>query len=482
MKIPRFTLAALLGLALAGTASAQSTLRIIGATAYRAPVHAAIEQILEPGYAFAVASSGTSPSSIGGANAAYFEGNLVSNGDPVVIKTYFTGAVSGVADLASGRAITGFIADGYATASGTALGSSGYPQEPAHSADVAWSDEGTAQDALALQLGNSGAKTAKSTIQGTTFVEAGTQGQNSITGQGIVPFQWVLESTGAVPAPITGINQQNAATLIKDGSLPLIAITGSSANQYDYLFLVGRNEDAGVRVNVFAEAQTGFGQVAIQWMPSFTGVSGSYQDLGASSSYITSSGTNYVYDGGPAATLSGLQKWPGGWALNTNTAISWAGTGHSGFVTGSELASVLESIDPITSGGISIVNGPTSPGNVYVIGYLAPTDATTAETTGTSASNHGATPLTYNGVAYSQANVENGSYSLWGYEHSVYLTTLGGDQQVAANNIADTVYLTTASYSSALVSSTTTAAAGIIENSSVLFQRTAPGGVITQRY
>ena len=482
MKIPGFTIHALLVLALAATASAQSTLRVIGATAFRAPVHAAIEQILEPGYAFAVASSGTTQSSIGGANAAVFSGNLVSNGDPVVIKTYFTGAVSGVADVASGRAISGFIADGYATTSGAAVGSSGYPQEAAHSADVAWSDEGTAQDALMLQSGNVAAKTAKSTIQGTTFVEAGSQGQSSVTGQAILAYEWVLQSTGAVAAPITGIDQQQAATLVKQGSLPIIAITGSSANQYDYLFLVGRNEDAGVRLNVAAEAQTGFGQATTQWMPSFTGVSGSYQDLGATSSYVSSSGTNYVYDGGPGATLSGLQKWPGGWALNTNTSISWSAAGHSGFVTGSELASVLESIDPISSGSVSIVNGPTSPNKVYVIGYLAPTDAATASTTGTSASDHGATPLAYNGVAYTQANVKNGEYSLWSYEHSVYLTTLGGDQQQAANDIADTVFLTTADYNSSLVPTTNTTAAGIIENSTVLFQRGAPGGIITPNY
>jgi hypothetical protein len=262
-----------------------------------------------------------------------------------------------------------------------------------------------------------------------------------------------------------------------------MAVTGSTSSQYDYIFLVGRNEDAGVRLNVQAEAQTGLGQAAIQWMPSYIGTSGSYKDVGASSAYVSGNGgSQYVFDGGTTATLAGLQKWPAGWALNTNTTISWAATGHSGFVTGSELASALEAIDPITSGSISITGGPTTPGKVYVAGYLAPQDATTAATTGTSASDNGAIPLTYNGVAYSQANVKNGSYTLWGYEHSLYNTALGGDQQQAANDIADTVYLTTATYSASLVPTTNTTAAGILEDSSVLVQRSGPGSPITPNY
>ncbi len=99
MKIPKFALAGILALALAGTASAQSTIRIIGATTYRAPVHAAIEAILSPGYAFADSGSSNSASQLGGASAAEFSGTLISNGDPVVIKTFWTGSVAGVADV-----------------------------------------------------------------------------------------------------------------------------------------------------------------------------------------------------------------------------------------------------------------------------------------------------------------------------------------------------------------------------------------------
>jgi hypothetical protein len=286
-----------------------------------------------------------------------------------------------------------------------------------------------------------------------------------------------------VPAPISSITQENAESLIHSGYLPVMAITASTANQYDYLFLIGRNEDSGSRLNVYAEAQAGVGQAAVQWMPSYTGSPASYTDAGASAAYISTTGSNVVYDGGTTATLAGLQKWPANWALNTNTTISWTTAGHSGFVSGGEVASALEAINPITSGSISITSGPTTPSKVYVIGYVGTADANSALTTGTSATNNGATELKYNGTLYSQAAVKNGAYSLWGYEHALYNSSLeSGDKLQAIDDIADTVYQTTASYNSSLTPVTDRTAAGIIEDSTVLFSRGKEGGVITQTY
>lgn len=412
MKLSKFAISGILGLALAGTASAQSTIRIIGATTYRAPVHAAIEAILNSGYAFADSGASNSASALGGASAAEFTGTLKSNSNPVVIKTYWTGSVAGVSDLASQRAISGFMADGLAVVGGTGLGS-GYAQEPSpEPCDMAMSDAPYGDDALCLQLGNTAAKAAKSTIQSTTFHEAGSMDQSFATGEGIVPFEWVLEKTTGA-APISNITQQTAQTLIENGYTSLMTLTGNTSNQYDYLFLIGRNEDSGSRCNAYAEAQTGFGQAAIQWMPSYIGTSGSYQDIGASPSYVSSSGTNYVYDGGTTATLSGLQKWPSNWKINTNTTIAWTVSGHSGFVSGGEVASALSAVDPVTSGSISITSSPTTPNNVYVIGYVGSSDANTAI-------GNGATELTYNGVLFSQNAVRNGQYTFWGYEQALY--------------------------------------------------------------
>jgi hypothetical protein len=478
MKLSKFAIAGILGLALAASASAQNTIRIIGATTFRAPVHAAIEAILSPGYAFADSGSDNSATQLGKASAAEFVGTLLSGsgqGDTVVIKTYWTGSVAGVSDVASQRHITGFMADGLAVAGGTGLGGS-YAQEPtAEPADMSMSDAPESDDALCLQLGNAAAKSAKSTMQGTTLTEAGF-GQSS---QGIVPFEWILENIGTNPAPISNITQAAAMALIKKGNLPVMTLTGTTANQYDFLFLIGRNEDSGSRCNAFAEAQTGFGQTAIQYMPSYVGTSASYQDIGATASYISSTGTNYVYDGGTSATLSGLQEWPSGWAINTNTAIAWTNPGHSGFVSGGEVASALEAVDPVTSGSISITSGaPTTVHNVYVVGYVGTSDAQTAIT-------GGAVDLQYNGVTYSQNAVKTGQYTFWGYEHSLYNSSLeSGDSLYVINDIANEVYSTTASYASNLQPATDRTAAGIViaPGSGVLVTRTGPGQPVYNNY
>jgi hypothetical protein len=59
-------------------------------------------------------------------------------------------------------------------------------------------------------------------------------------------------------------------------------------------------------------------------------------------------------------------------------------------------------------------------GNYAFVSYLTVSDAVAAtgydELTGTSSGGEGARALTYNGVRYSEENVNNGSYTLWSYQ------------------------------------------------------------------
>jgi hypothetical protein len=50
--------------------------------------------------------------------------------------------------------------------------------------------------------------------------------------------------------------------------------------------------------------------------------------------------------------------------------------------------------------------------------------------------NGGANNINYNGVAATTPNVQNGVYSLWGYEHFNTLTTLAGVALTTANSVA----------------------------------------------
>jgi hypothetical protein len=45
--------------------------------------------------------------------------------------------------------------------------------------------------------------------------------------------------------------------------------------------------------------------------------------------------------------------------------------------------------------------------------------------------------LTYNGSSWDVAGVESGSYTFWGYEHFLYLSSLAGSQLKVANLIKD---------------------------------------------
>ena len=101
-------------------------------------------------------------------------------------------------------------------------------------------------------------------------------------------------------------------------------------------------------------------------------------------------------------------------------------------------------------------------GNSNFIGYLGVADAGGFSTV----SVNGGTVLTYNGVAPSTANINNGSYSFWSYEHMYYLSSgagsISGTTLTFVNNLANNLAATYASYSSGGVAAPTGAAAGVI--------------------
>ena len=63
------------------------------------------------------------------------------------------------------------------------------------------------------------------------------------------------------------------------------------------------------------------------------------------------------------------------------------------------------------------------------------------------------TILTDNGVAYSTAAVENGTYTQWGYEHLFYRLSFSGTAKTVVYQITANVISTTASVSGVPLSS-----------------------------
>jgi len=425
----------------AGTASATPTIiHVAGSTAFRAPATAAMLDYLGSlGGTLHAAYSGSSL--LGAGSAILANGTIAADGSgtaTVVIETYWTGSLAGVVDLVAQNNVGAFIDESNMGAgsittfnastvttisSGGAYGGGSAITPSATLAahvDVAFSDsvKSTIKSELATATltGTIGAFSTISSLAnavgGSTVVNAGTGGGAAGAGLvGVVPFQWVagnIASAGDIP---TNMSQQNARSLISSGFLAESQFTGTNtaADIANYFYLTGRNEDSGTRIGAYMEGQFGVTAAPQQFSVTITGTTVTNAFLVAANS-----------------------------ALNTEPAISWAPAGHSGYASGGNVATALDGLETVTP--YSFSDGSQALGNTgasYFIGYLGVTDAATAVAGGAHA-------LTYAGVPFTVANVQNGSYTFWTYEHVYRLSTLSGTALSAANAIADNVFLTDA--------------------------------------
>lgn len=194
---------------------------------------------------------------------------------------------------------------------------------------------------------------------------------------GVIPFQFV-KSRGAA-AGITNMTPQLAqATWIGLGNCPLALYTGNPAHQTTLVYATGRDPDSGTRISAFAESGIGV----------FTSVR--------------------QYDPG-AATEPAL------YAAQTVNGINFA-AGEGGESSGGTLAGTTKM-------------GKTGLTKSYV-SYMGVSDATALTTNGGAA-------LTYNGVPYSLAAVQQGQYTFWSYEHLMYRDSLSGTPLTFAEGLRD---------------------------------------------
>jgi len=175
---------------------------------------------------------------------------------------------------------------------------------------------------------------------------------------------FVWERNNGAPTTIANMTNQLAQAFLALGSLPQSMFTGV-ATDTTIVYAVGRDLFSGTRVITFSE--TGFGVLNTP-----------------DQNEPTINGSNQV------------------------TAIVDVGsTGYSG---GGAVATALSATGS---------NGPsntTNPG--WMVGYLAVSDATTVT---------GGGMLTYNGVPFSAVNIQQGTYTFWGYEHLSYLKTIAAN-------------------------------------------------------
>jgi hypothetical protein len=523
----------------AAGASAQTEIYICGSTAYRGGVTKAIQDLLfTSGTGFAEAESA---SPVYGASAALFKGSVVLNSSTTsyIVHTYWTGSLAGCVDVAAGNTITTFMADSDATTnvtaapttSSTTVGAytdgnnlgSGYTTTSAVP-NVAMSDSFASSVAKSItgSVSTTGPISIKTIVNDikNNLVQASGTGSESVTG--VLPFVWVSGATGGatgntqatVAAPFTNITQEAASQLIQTGYVPVESL-GVTSDTNDYAFLIGRNEDSGTRICAQAESQVGsaygaqsFGRVMNQYYVLFTtGTAAPAHDGVFTTGTIAATGDNdgtlqgqNIQDGGAGAVVSDIGAWPANAPLNTETSITWDQYGHSGQIGGGDVAKVLEAGNPLTlnitavdtddlNGTQVLANGNTvgnsAPNNwipgtskAYLIGYLGSADAGGIAATGAAC-----TYLTYNGIPYTAANIQNGLYDFWSFEHTYLNTnTVTAGVSTFAGQLVDQVYFQDCQTDSSGLTDTevspTDQKVGGIEFTNVHFTKTQEGAAI----
>ena len=256
----RLMIAGLAALAVASTASAQTVIRITGATAYRSAVHTAIGNILNTGYTY-----GYSGSSLSGAGQAEFRGTTKVGNYDVDIKTSFSGSLAGIATLTTDRTIANFLDATNLTTGGTA--SLTGPYDSPVTADVTFSDA----------------------AQATTRFKTPALVNNNV---GVIPFVWT-RNNGSTNS-IANMTSQLAQALLANGQVPLSMFSGSETDSGIPVILVGRDADSGTRLTAFAES--GYGALTMPVQYKITGsnpitlidfyptntIEGTFYDLGQS--------------------------------------------------------------------------------------------------------------------------------------------------------------------------------------------------------
>ena len=377
MKKITILVASLLALAFANTASAQTVIRIGGAQAFGDAVHRSLAHIF--------GAVGAPPYTLtGGATYAYTGTDINKAqksvwtgtvlGNPVIVETSFTGSTDGIRIVAQNVAIN-FLKT---TTTQTAAGSASAP-------DTAANWDAVAPDAAAVDSFQS------STVYKTPSLV------DKLVGAGA----YVFVASKEAPPSLNNITTQLAQALYNVGNLPLAQFTNLAADRTTLVsstfgtnffggpapvqvYATGRDYGSGARVVSFIETGIGANTSVQQFKP------------------VISSGATTNQALYPAVTINGI-FFPAGADGNTSN--------------GNLATTVLASTTLAGIGG-------------YYVSYLPSLDAANAVAAGAHA-------LAYNGVPYTPANVSEGSYSLWAYEHLLYKNGLPAVKTTTLNRIAD---------------------------------------------
>ena len=420
MKTHKLIFAAILAaLGFAHIASAQTEIYLSGAPATRAIWNQAIYNTL-------VAKSTGSPtitkywsgSSYNSANQIILTGGNI-NGSPVTIYGSWTGSTGGNQSVAINPPASNTTLEvGFLLLSAANPGGSNTNLTNVKYPQVNLSD--TLQSTLPF---NGTTSTTTPTTSYVALTEA-TTASPAITG-----FEFVANK--GAPASLSNLTTNLAQQLFTSPGIPLALFSGNSADHGTKVYPVGRDIASGARYILLAE--TGIGtansSTLIQYEPAVT----------------TGTITDIVDNPAPGGTIN---------------LISFD-VGNGGYPSFSAVETVLAASSSNASVG-------------YAVSYVTDSDAVTAVNTG------GAKALSWNGVPYSVAAIQEGQYTYWSFLH-VYYNNVAPGHYIATNFPLSKTF---ADYLSTDLSTDTnyTVGTAAILSSSLHVSRPLDGGAVTPNY
>lgn len=402
MKSKKILIAGAFALACASLASAQTTIRITGSTAFRSATISSITTLLNSGFDVAYTGSATTPAA-SGAQYATFVGTTNAagiSGQSVIIQCAWTGSVEGVRDVSQGLTQP-FIKSTVANSTGGTDVASGVS---ATTTDTAIYENAIPDVSLADN-------TQAATIYPTPALEE--------AQVGVIPFVFLKGRVGASHPAKTAFDSINNITgllaqALISGGTNISLFTGTADTTSTKLYVMGRNALSGTRLVTFAETGYGATRTATQFKPTVAGT-------------VTT------------GTIT---------AIDLNPAGSGFDAGDNGYSSGGTLADEL---------GRTVTDIDGS-GNLYdgvpfgLVGYVGVSDASRmVKNINTTLTTDVSYVLSYNGVSlnpvYSTSTqaitwdftaVKEGKYSFWSYEYLAYRKSAGPNSTVALSGIAKT--------------------------------------------
>ncbi len=401
MKSKKMILAGAFALACASLASAQTTIRVTGSSAFRSGTVTSIKALLNAGYD--VAYNGTSDT---GATYLTFIGTTNASGisgQSVIIQCTFTGAVDGIRDVSQGLSQPFIKASFVPNTNGTGI------------ADTTQNVSTTTSDTSIFETAIPDITMEDSTQAASIYSTPALQE----TKVGVIPFVFVKGRVGAShPAKaafdsVANMTSQLARSLFA-GGVNISQFTGSVDASGTKLYVLGRNPLSGTRLVSFAEPGYGATKDATQFGPTVVG-------------------------GVTTGTISTVDLYPAG---------SGFVAGNNGYSSGGNLADALSPTVADTDGSGNLYDGVP----FGLIGYLGVSDAARVlkninTTTATDVSyilsyNGVSLPVTYStgtqAATWDYTPIKEGKYSFWSYEYLAYRKSSGANGTTALAGVAKT--------------------------------------------